>query len=154
VLGRRWVLDASAGLHTENAETLPTLDRRENNPVGANRRLSYQSIRVKIAATNPETGSTGGANDVSLKVGPYAYSGETSGNRQSVKASLEGSYLKHTPKFGVEFEPSDFDQDLKYGWGTGISLEWADATQPDAIQQQQQVGIRRCWGDGQGNCLD
>ncbi|HEX4826564.1 MAG TPA: carboxypeptidase regulatory-like domain-containing protein [Candidatus Polarisedimenticolaceae bacterium] len=154
VLGKRWVFDASAGLHTENADTLPTLDRRESNPIGENRRLSYQSIRVKIASTDPETGSSGGANDVSLKVGPYAYSGDTSGDRQFIKASIEGSYLKHTPKFGVEFEPSSFDQDLKYGWGTGISLEWADATQPNALQQEQQVGIRRCWGDGHGACLD
>jgi len=152
ILGNRWVLTASGGLHDENAETAPTIDRRAANPVGADRRLSYQSIRLHIA----DTASTGGASaeDVSLKSGPYAYSGETEGSRLFLRTSLEGSYRKHTPKFGVEYEPSDFHQVLDYGYGTGIALEWSEATTATSNQPEQLVGVRRCWGDGQGACLD
>jgi hypothetical protein len=152
ILGKRWVFSASGGYHKENAETAPTVDRREANPVGENRRLSYQSIRVRIADTTSSGG--GSAQDLSLKYGPYAYSGETNGSRRFVRSALEGSFRKHTPKFGVEYEPSDFDQKLDYGYGTGISMEWNEATTPSSRQPEQLVGIRRCWGDGQGNCLD
>ena len=71
-----------------------------------------------------------------------------------MRSALEGSFRKHTPKFGVEYEPSDFDQTLDYGYGTGISMEWNEATTPSSRQPEQLVGVRRCWGDGQGNCLD
>lgn len=154
VLGTKWLFDSSLGLHTENADTLPTLDRRESNPVGENRRLSYQSIRVRIADAESIGATSSSASDVSLKVGPYAYSGSTDGNRKFLRASAEGSYRYHTPKFGAEYETSDFNQKLDYGWGTGISLEWADATPSASNQPQQEVGIRRCWGDGKGACLD
>jgi outer membrane receptor protein involved in Fe transport len=152
ILGQHWLFAASAGFHDENAQTEPTVDRRATNPIGADRRLSYQSIRVRIADTTSAGG--GGAQDVSLKTGPYAYSGDTTGARRFLRASLEGAFRKHTPKFGIEFEPSDFEQNLDYGYGTGIALEWSEATKPTSTQPEQLVGIRRCWGDGQGNCLD
>lgn len=152
ILGKRWVLTASGGYHSENAETAPTVDRRAANPVGENRRLSYQSIRVRISDTTSAGG--GDAQDLSLKYGPYAYSGETNGSRTFLRTAIEGSFHKHTPKVGVEFEPSDFDQKLDYGYGTGISMEWSEATTANSRQQEELVGVRRCWGDGQGNCLD
>jgi len=152
ILGGRWVLAASGGYHDENAETAPTVDRRAANPVGENRRLSYQSIRLRIADTTSASG--GSAQDVSLKSGPYAYSGETNGSRLFLRTSLEGSFRKHTPKIGMEYEPSDFNQTLDYGYGTGIAMEWSEATTASSTQPEQIVGIRRCWGDGQGACLD
>lgn len=152
ILGKRWVFTASGGYHKENAEISPTIDRRAANPVGENRRVSYQSIRVRIADTTSASG--GSAQDLSLKYGPYAYSGATDGSRRFLRAAIEGSFQKHTPKFGLEFEPSDFDQTLDYGYGTGISLEWSEATTATSRQPEQLVGVRRCWGDGQGNCLD
>jgi outer membrane receptor protein involved in Fe transport len=152
ILGNRWVFAASGGVHDESASTAPTIDRRAANPVGPDRRLSYQSIRVKIA--NTATAGGGTAQDLSLKSGPYAYSGATDGSRRFLKTSLEGSFRRHTPKFGVEFEPSDFNQTLDYGYGTGIALEWSEATTASSTQPEQLVGVRRCWGDGQGGCLD
>ena len=154
ILATRWVFRAGAGLHREGEQTLPTIDRQAANPVGENRRLSYQSIKVRIADALPSDSTASLASrDVSLKVGPYAYSGETDGNRQFLKTSIEGAFRHHTPKFGLEYEPSSFDQSLDYGWGTGISLEWDEATQ-DPSRPEQIVGVRRCWGDGNGNCLD
>jgi outer membrane receptor protein involved in Fe transport len=152
ILGTRWVFGASGGYHDETAETSPTIDRRAANPIGTDRRLSYQSIRVRIADTT--TAGGGASGDLSLKSGPYAYSGETSGSRLFLRTSLEGSFRKHTPKFGVEYEPSDFEQNLDYGYGTGIALEWSEATTAASLQPEQLVGVRRCWGDGQGACLD
>ena len=155
ILGGRWVFNASAGLHDENSSSAPTLDRQAVDSIGANRRLSDQSIRVRIsevaAAGEPASAAT---SDVSLKVGPYAYSGAANGNRRFVKSSIEGSFRHHTPKFGFEWEPSTYHQSLDYGWGTGLTLEWGQATPATAFRQEQFVGVRRCWGDGQGNCLD
>lgn len=152
ILGKRWVYAASAGYHDEDAEISPTIDRRAANPIGSDRRLSYQSIRLRIANAGAAQGGT--AQDVSLKSGPYAYSGDTTGSRRFLHTSLEGSFHKHTPKFGVELEPSDFEQNLDYGWGSGIAMEWSEATRAGSTQPEQLVGIRRCWGDGQGGCLD
>jgi hypothetical protein len=152
ILANRWVLAASGGYHQEHAETSPTIDRRAANPIGSDRRLSYQSIRLRIEDTATAGGGT--AQDLSLKSGPYAYSGDTDGSRRFLRTSLEGSFRKHTPKFGVEYEPSDFEQKLDYGYGTGIALEWSEATSATTSQPEQLVGIRRCWGDGQGACLD
>ncbi len=152
ILASRWVLSASGGVHDESAEIGPTIDRRAANPVSADRRLSYQSIRLRIQDTTSSGG--GSAQDLSLKSGPYAYSGTTDGGRRFLKASLEGSFRKHTPKFGAEFEPSDFQQTLDYGYGTGIAMEWSQATSSTSNQPEELVGIRRCWGDGQGACLD
>ncbi len=152
ILGNRWVFGASGGYHDESAATSPTIDRRAANPVGSDRRLSYQSIRLRIANTTSAGG--GAAGDLSLKSGPYAYSGDTNGARRFLRTSLEGSFRKHTPKFGLEYEPSDFEQTLDYGYGTGIAMEWSEATTASSTQPEQLVGIRRCWGDGQGACLD
>ena len=152
ILGNRWVFAASGGIHDENAETSPTIDRRAANPIGSDRRLSYQSIRLRLTDTTSAGG--GSPQDLSLKSGPYAYSGETDGARRFLRTSIEGSFRKHTPKFGVEYEPSSFEQTLDYGYGTGMALEWSEATTASANQQEQLLGIRRCWGDGQGACLD
>ncbi len=151
IIKNRWVLAASGGFHHENAEISPTIDRKAANPVGADRRLSYQSIRVRL---NDTTSAGGAVGDLSLKSGPYAYSGETNGGRRFIKTSLEGSFRKHTPKMGLEYEPSDFQQRLDYGYGTGIALEWSEATAANSNQPEQLVGVRRCWGDGNGACLD
>src|SRR5262245_15501282 len=51
ILGSHWLFTASAGIHDENAETMPTVDRRASNPIGPDRRLSYQSIGIRIAGT-------------------------------------------------------------------------------------------------------
>jgi hypothetical protein len=154
IIGTRWVLAASAGAHNENSDTSPTIDREAANPIGPDRRLSYQSIRLRIQDTTSAGGGSGTGQDLSLKSGPYAYSGSTDGARRFLKTSLEGSFRHHTPKFGVEFEPSDFQQKLDYGWGTGIAMEWSEATSSNANQPEELVGIRRCWGDGHGACLD
>ena len=45
-------------------------------------------------------------------------------------------------------------QTLDYGYGTGMALEWSEATTATSAQPEQLVGIRRCWGDGQGACLN
>jgi hypothetical protein len=150
-----WFFNAAVGAHTENSSVAPTLERQAVSSIGPTRRQSVQSINVRIAdtATVGEP-SSADSRDVSLKVGPYAYSGDDDGNRKFVRTSLEGAYRHHRPKFGAEWEPSTFHQDLNYGWGTGLTLEWSQATPASAAQQEQLVGVRRCWGDGVGNCLD
>jgi len=155
ILGGRWVFNASGGLHDENTSTAPTIDRQSADSIGPNRRLSVQSIKVLISdtATQGEASSASTA-DVSLKTGPYAYSGDAGGNRRFLRTSLEGSFKHHTPKVGLEYEPSSYDQNLDYGWGTGLTLEWDQATAASAKRQEELVGVRRCWGDGLGNCLD
>lgn len=154
VLAKRWIFNAAAGVHNEGQDTLPTIDRQAANKIGANRRFSVQSVKLRIADTlAADPAQSLASRDISLKVGPYAYSGATDGNRRFLKTSIEGGYRHHTPKFGLEYEPSSFDQSLDYGWGTGMALEWDQATQ-DPNNSTEIVGVRRCWGDGNGNCLD
>ncbi|MBZ5637188.1 MAG: carboxypeptidase regulatory-like domain-containing protein [Acidobacteriia bacterium] len=159
ILSKRWLLEAQVGTHSENDRVLPTLERRSFNPVGEDRRLSYASVQLRGARGADGTTLPG---EPSLKYGPYAYSGEMNGDRQFAKAAAEASFLRHTVKFGAEYEISDYEQSLDYGWGTGMALEWSDITDRDPAtgaprpgrQTEELVGVRRCWGDGQGDCVD
>ncbi|HXH28180.1 MAG TPA: carboxypeptidase regulatory-like domain-containing protein, partial [Candidatus Polarisedimenticolia bacterium] len=161
--GGTWSLEGRLGLHTERDGLSPTEQQQQLNPIGATRQTSHPSIRARCRdlsdpyCLGTEAGLTASTSfgEPSLRFGPYPYSGTTDATRWSGAASLAGFLGHHNVKFGVEYDTADFHQDLKYGYGTGMSLEWlpvtsflGDPTRPPVSI----VGVRRCWGDGQGNC--
>src|SRR5262249_30353120 len=90
----------------------------------------------------------------SVRQGPYAFSGKTDADRQFARFTTEILMTHHDVKFGAEIEDSNFDQHLDYGWGTGMFLEWIGLPHSSFNTPQQIVVVRRCWGDGTGQCLD
>ncbi|HZE88750.1 MAG TPA: TonB-dependent receptor plug domain-containing protein, partial [Verrucomicrobiae bacterium] len=148
ILGHGWYLEAQTGSHSEGSATSPTLDQERISPIGPDRSRSTPSIEARLA---------GGAlvpGEPSLRFGPYAYSGNAEGRRMFYRAGLDGYLGRHTMKFGAEIEDGSYHQELNYGWGTGMALEWSPAVASNARVPEQILGVRRCWGDGQGNCLD
>jgi hypothetical protein len=157
-----WILEGQLGFHDEGNDVSPTLEQEEFNPIGADRRHSVPSVRARckdisdVYCLGTEEGLTSSTTigEPSLRFGPYPYSGRTNGRRNDRSISAEGIFTHHDMKAGIGFEGTDFSQELDYGYGTGMSLEWLPVTSqssglgsPTSI-----VGVRRCWGDGQGNC--
>ncbi|HZI93086.1 MAG TPA: TonB-dependent receptor [Patescibacteria group bacterium] len=157
-LSDTYVLEGQVGSHTEGNETTPDTDF----PVGADRRRSSQSVRGRgllgfTYGIDPNSTVNLGSQSLgepSVRQGPYAFSGKTDANRQFARFSTEVLLHMHDAKFGVELENSDFNQNLDYGWGTGVFLEWIGLPSTGFSTPQQVVGVRRCWGDGNGQCLD
>jgi len=139
VLKGGWFVESQAGVHTEGTRTTPTPEQENFFPVGADRSQSSPSIDARLSSGQQFPG------EPSLKFGPYAYSGETTGSRQFLKASLEGYKSRHTMKFGAEMEDAAFHQELDYGWGTGMALEWSPAVSSRARVPEQIIG---CGGAG------
>jgi hypothetical protein len=161
--GGRWSVMGRLGMHTEIDTLSPTEQQAQINPIGPTRQTSSPSVRARCKdlsdpyclGTDEGFTSSTTFGEPSLRFGPYPYSGDTNAKRNSVAGTLEGFLGKHTIKFGTEYAAADFGQSLDYGWGTGMSLEWlpvtsvvGDPTRPPVSI----VGVRRCWGDGEGNC--
>jgi hypothetical protein len=147
VLRGGWFVEGQVGVHTEGTDTTPTAQQETLYPIGVDRSSSTPSIEARLAGGAQVPG------EPALKFGPYAYSGKTDGNRDFFKASLDGYRGRHTMKFGGEIEDVTFHQQLDYGWGTGMALEWDPAVSSNSRVPEQIIGVRRCWGDGQGDCL-
>ncbi|HYV86268.1 MAG TPA: TonB-dependent receptor [Patescibacteria group bacterium] len=161
--GGRWSMMGRLGLHTEMDTLDPTDQQQQINPIGATRQTSTPSVRARckdlsdpycLGTAEGFTSSTT-FGEPSLRFGPYPYAGDTNAKRRSVAGTLEGFLGKNTIKFGTEYAAADFSQSLDYGWGTGMSLDWLPVTslQGDPTRPPVSiVGVRRCWGDGEGNC--
>jgi carboxypeptidase family protein/TonB-dependent receptor-like protein len=161
--GGRWIVEGQIGFHTESDDVSPTLDQEEFNPIRADRRHSVPSVRARCRditdvyclGSDEGLSSSTSFGEPSLRFGPYAYSGRTSGRRNDRSLTAEGVFTRHDIKGGIGFEGTDFSQDLDYGYGTGMALEWLPVTSPASGSLAPPVsimGVRRCWGDGQGNC--
>ena len=157
-LSDTYVLEAQVGSHTEGNETTPSLDF----PIGVNRQRSSQSVRGRgvlgfTYGIDPNSTVNLGSQSIgepSVRQGPYAFSGKTDADRKFGRFTTEILLNHHDVKFGAELEEANFHQDLDYGWGTGMFLEWIGLPQFSFNTPQQVVGVRRCWGDGNGQCLD
>ena len=142
------IVEVQTGSHTEMNDTTPPPDQAAIYTIGPTRATSTPSIRVR------ETDQRVLLGEPSLKFGPYAYSGSSDANRWSLRGSVEGQWGNHDAKAGLEYEPADYRQHLEYGWGTGMALEWAPGGLTRTGIQEEIIGVRRCWGDGKGDCLD
>jgi hypothetical protein len=156
-------LEGRIGIHGELNNLAPTDQQQLLAPIGATRRDSTPSVRARCKDINDPycLGESEGLTatqtfgEPSLRFGPYPYSGETNAARRSAALNIGGLLGKHDVKFGLGYENADFHQTLNYGWGTGMSLEWLPVTSPQGDPTRPPVsivGVRRCWGDGEGNC--
>jgi hypothetical protein len=159
----RFQLQGRIGIHGEHNDLAPTDQQQLLAPIGATRRDSVASIRTRCKDISDPycLGDSEGLTatetfgEPSLRFGPYPYSGDTSASRRSASFSIGGLLGRHDVKFGTGYEDAGFHQTLNYGWGTGMSLEWLPVTSPRSDPTRPPVsivGVRRCWGDGEGGC--
>ncbi len=164
IFGSGYILDGQVGTHRESKtiEPLPI-----QYPIGADRRASFPSVRKNPGGTNVGSAPPQNPDDPTqvqaferryLSAGPYPYSGEDRANRDFARLSLEHLVGGHEIKVGIDREENRLDQVEDYGWGTGMALDWTDLRASDAQGHPigtptSVLGIRRCWGDGQGRCL-
>jgi hypothetical protein len=156
-------LEGRIGIHGERNHLAPTDQQQLLAPIGATRRDAVASIRARCKDISDPycLGDAEGLTatetfgEPSLRFGPYPYSGDTNASRRSASFSIGGLLGRHDVKFGVGAENAGFHQTLNYGWGTGMSLEWLPVTNLNTDPGKAPVsivGVRRCWGDGEGNC--
>jgi hypothetical protein len=161
--GGRWILEGKVGFHFEKNDVSPTLEQEAFNPIGIDRRHSSPSVRARCQdlsdpyclGTEEGLSSATSFGEPSLRFGPYPYSGNTDGNRVGENVTAERVFTRHDLKAGIGYETTDFSQNLDYGYGTGMSLEWLPVSSPlgdPLLPPTSIVGVRRCWGDGEGNC--
>ncbi len=164
ILGTDWILDGQIGAHKESRDIAPLSN---DFPIGADRRVSFPSVRKNPGGTNVGSAPPENPDDPLqvqaferryLSAGPYAYSGEDSAKRTFDRLSIENLHGRHDIKIGADREQNELDQTLDYGWGTGMALDWTDLRASDAFGRpigtpSSVLGVRRCWGDGQGRCL-
>lgn len=148
IVNPRWYLEGGFGTHVEGSDISPTDDSQNFYPAYTSRNRSTASVRARVASGPQVPG------EPSLRFGPYAYSGDTDAKRDFANFAMTTYPENHAIKIGTEMERGDFRQELDYGWGTGMALEWSPAVISHATTAEQIIGVRRCWGDGQGNCLD
>jgi len=157
------ILSGELGFHNERNDVNPTEQQQEIYPIGDTRQNSPPSVRARCKDISDPycLGSSEGLTasstfgEPSLRFGPYPYSGDMEARRAYRKVTFESLLPKNDVKGGLEFDSADYHQTLDYGWGTGMSLEWLPVTSPlgDPFHAPTSIlGVRRCWGDGQGNC--
>ncbi|OLD63619.1 MAG: hypothetical protein AUI47_08655 [Acidobacteria bacterium 13_1_40CM_2_68_5] len=164
IFGTGFILDGQIGTHRESRsdEPLPF-----EFTVGPDRHSSTPSVRKNPGGTNVGSAPPQNPDDPTqvnayelryLSAGPYPYSGEDKADRDFARLTLEHLVDGHEIKVGADREQNHLDQVEDYGWGTGMALEWTDLRASDAQGHAigtptSVLGIRRCWGDGQGGCL-
>jgi len=164
IFGDGYILDGQIGTHRESrsVEPLPI-----QFPIGADRRASFPSVRKNPGGTNVGSAPPQDPDDPTqdqaferryLSAGPYPYSGQDDADRDFARVSVEHLVDGHEIKGGFDREENHLDQALDYGWGTGMALDWTDLRASDAQGRaigtpSSVLGIRRCWGDGTGRCL-
>ena len=164
IFGTDWILDGQVGVHRESLDVEPLSN---DFPIGADRRQSFPSVRKNPGGTNVGSPPPQNPDDPLevqaferryLSAGPYPYSGSDQARRAFERVSLENLHDTHDIKFGADREENALDQTLDYGWGTGMALDWTDLRASDPLGHpigapSSVLGVRRCWGDGQGRCL-
>jgi hypothetical protein len=157
-------VEGRLGIHGERNELAPTEQQQLLNEIGPTRRDSHPSVRGRCKNILGDPYCLGDSEGLtatetfgepSLRFGPYPYSGDTHADRRSAVFNIGGVLGKHDVKFGLGYENADFHQTLDYGWGTGMALEWLPVTNESTSPGRAPVsilGVRRCWGDGEGNC--
>lgn len=151
IVNERLYFEAQVGRHSETSDIDLVPGQAQSYVLTGNRRAASPAASIRF---RPGADQAGGG-EIGTKYGPYAYTGDTEGDRDFAKLALTWNLASHALKFGMGLERGDYRQKLNYGWGTGMALEYSAVQRAfDRTRRTEYVlGVRRCWGDGLGDCL-